>query len=99
MISVGALFFDVFGTLVDWRAGVARDHLEPRVGADQLANALPVATIEPFDIHSQEPNQCRIGGGLDLPKRPRRLDLRPSAMKCCLDSAHGGINETGNLIQ
>lgn len=25
MISVGALFFDVFGTLVDWRAGVARE--------------------------------------------------------------------------
>jgi 2-haloacid dehalogenase len=25
MISVGALFFDVFGTLVDWRAGIARE--------------------------------------------------------------------------
>jgi 2-haloacid dehalogenase len=25
MISVGALFFEVFGTLVDWRAGVARE--------------------------------------------------------------------------
>jgi 2-haloacid dehalogenase len=25
VISVGALFFDVFGTLVDWRAGVARE--------------------------------------------------------------------------
>ena len=25
MISVGALFFDVFGTLVDWSAGVARE--------------------------------------------------------------------------
>jgi 2-haloacid dehalogenase len=25
MISVAALFFDVFGTLVDWRAGVARE--------------------------------------------------------------------------
>ncbi|MFZ1094427.1 MAG: haloacid dehalogenase type II, partial [Xanthobacteraceae bacterium] len=24
-MSVGALFFDVFGTLVDWRAGVARE--------------------------------------------------------------------------
>ena len=32
-MSVKALFFDVFGTLVDWRAGVAREAeriLKPR---------------------------------------------------------------------
>jgi hypothetical protein len=31
--GVNALFFDVFGTLVDWRTGVAREaeaHLKPR---------------------------------------------------------------------
>ncbi len=43
MISVGALFFDVFGTLVDWRSGVAREAqriLQPLgCGLDWLAFA------------------------------------------------------------
>ena len=35
-LGVKALFFDVFGTLVDWRTGVAREaeaHLKPRCRA------------------------------------------------------------------
>ena len=43
MLTIRACFFDVFGTLVDWRSGVAREArriLEPLGGAEPAVSKL-----------------------------------------------------------
>lgn len=74
-MSPRALIFDVFGTLVDWRSGVARElrrHL--RVGADE-AEALADAWRDEYQPAMEEVRAGRIGFcKLDVLHR-RNLDL------------------------
>ncbi len=59
-MSLRALIFDVFGTLVDWRSGVARDvrtHL--RIGADE-ADALADAWREEYQPAMEDVRAGRI---------------------------------------
>ena len=74
-MSLRALIFDVFGTLVDWRSGVARDvrtHL--RIGADE-ADALADAWREEYQPAMEDVRAGRIAFcKLDALHR-RNLDL------------------------
>ena len=59
-VQIDALIFDVFGTLVDWRTGVATE-VKPTLAA--LSNAPPPAAFADAWRAEYDPAMARIRGG------------------------------------